>query len=39
MQPFVVSPRAWTWKPWRPGFKPEIDPVTVVGPMKERRRI
>lgn len=32
MQPFVVSPRAWTWKPWAPGLRPERLPVTVVGP-------
>ena len=32
MQPFVVSPRACTWKPWSPGLRPEIFPVTVVGP-------
>lgn len=32
MQPFVVSPKAWIWKPWRPGLRPERFPVTVVGP-------
>lgn len=28
----VVSPRACTWNPWRPGLRPETLPVTVVGP-------
>lgn len=32
MQPFVVSPKAWIWKPWRPGLRPARVPVTVVGP-------
>lgn len=32
MQPFVVSPRACTWKPCNPGLSPEIFPVTVVDP-------
>nr|ACR34401.1 unknown [Zea mays] len=32
MQPLVVSPSACTWNPWSPGLRPEILPVTVVGP-------
>lgn len=32
IQPFVVSPKAWIWKPWRPGLRPARVPVTVVGP-------
>lgn len=31
-QPFVVSPNSWMWKPWRPGLRPLIVPVTSVGP-------
>lgn len=34
MHPLVVSPRAWTWKPWSPGLRPETVPVIVVGPGK-----
>ena len=33
LQPLVVSPRAWIWKPWRPGDKPVILPVTCVAPV------
>lgn len=33
MQPLVVSPRAWIWKPWRPGESPVIFPFTWVDPV------
>ena len=39
MQPFVVSPRAWTWNPWRPGVRPVMVPVTVVGPDKVHNQL
>lgn len=29
MHPFVPSPNSWIWKPWRPAFKPSIEPVTL----------
>lgn len=32
LQPLVVSPRAWIWKPWRPGESPVILPLTWVVP-------
>ena len=38
MQPLVVSPRAWTWKPCRPGLSPETVPVTVVTPAKKKKQ-
>lgn len=39
MHPFVVSPSAWTWKPWGPGARPETFPVTVVGPEEQKNKI
>ena len=33
LQPFVVSPRAWIWKPWSPGESPLILPLTWVAPV------
>lgn len=30
MQPFVVSPSWWMWKPCRPGARPVSEPVTTV---------
>lgn len=35
MHPFVVSPRACTWKPCSPGFRPERFAFTVVGPERK----
>ncbi len=32
MQPLVVSPNSWMWKPCRPAARPVILPLTVVGP-------
>lgn len=32
LQPLVVSPKAWMWKPWRPGARPAIFPLTSVCP-------
>lgn len=29
--PFVLSPKAWTWKPCSPGVRPLISPVTFTG--------
>uniref|UniRef100_A0A0E9XAF8 Uncharacterized protein n=1 Tax=Anguilla anguilla TaxID=7936 RepID=A0A0E9XAF8_ANGAN len=31
MQPFVLSPYTWTWKPCSPGVRPVICPVTCTG--------
>lgn len=32
LQPLEVSPKAWIWKPWRPGESPVILPFTWVAP-------
>jgi len=32
LQPLVVSPKAWIWKPWKPGESPVILPFTWVAP-------
>jgi hypothetical protein len=32
LQPLEVSPKAWIWKPWRPGESPVILPFTWVEP-------
>jgi len=31
MQPLVLSPNAWMWKPWLPGRRPVISPSTTTG--------
>lgn len=33
VQPFVLSPNSWIWKPCNPGASPFISPVTVTGPL------
>jgi hypothetical protein len=32
MQPLVVSPNSWMWKPCLPAARPEKDADTLVGP-------
>lgn len=32
VQPFVLSPNWWTWKPCCPGANPLISPLTLTGP-------
>lgn len=36
LHPLVVSPKAWIWKPWKPGDNPVIFPVTWVVPTQSQ---